>query len=76
MFRKMVIFYGQELSSSRPPPNWITTLCRLSKTAYLIYPHLPPITEGRSSIRNVRTRRAMVTGSYLSQYAENKRKYL
>jgi hypothetical protein len=39
-----------------------------------MYSQLPSITEGRSSIRNLRTRRAVVTGSHLSQYADNRRK--
>jgi hypothetical protein len=48
------------------PPSWRTTPCRLSATVYLIYSELPSISAGRSSIRNLRTRHAVVTGTHLS----------
>jgi hypothetical protein len=40
MFRNMIRFYGEELLETRPTPNWKTTPCRLSATAYLIYSQL------------------------------------
>jgi len=33
----MIRFYGEELLAPRPTPNWRTTPCRLSATAYSIY---------------------------------------
>jgi hypothetical protein len=63
MFRKTVIFYGEELLAPRPTPNWRTTLCRLSATAYSMDSQLPSISGGRSSILNLRTRHAMVTAT-------------
>jgi hypothetical protein len=48
------------------PPIWRITPCRLSATAYSKYSQLPPISGGRSSIRNLRTRHAVVTGTHLS----------
>ena len=44
------------------PPSWRTTPCRLSATVYSIYSHLPSIA---SSICNLRTRHAVVTGTPL-----------
>jgi hypothetical protein len=35
MFRKLLSFYGEELSSLAQPPSWGTTPCRLSVTHYL-----------------------------------------
>jgi hypothetical protein len=43
------------------PPSWRTTPCRLSATAYSIYSQLPSISGGLPSIRNLRTRHAVVT---------------
>ena len=48
------------------PPSWSTSPCRLSATAYSIYSQLPSRSGGRSSIRNLRTRHAVVTGTDLS----------
>jgi hypothetical protein len=48
------------------PPNWRITPCRLSATAYSIHSQLLSISAGRSSIRNLRTRHAVVTGTHLS----------
>ena len=49
-------------------PSWRTTLCRLSVTAYLIYLQLPSTPGGRSSIRNLRTRHTVVTGTDYDYY--------
>jgi hypothetical protein len=43
------------------PPSWRTTSCRLSATAYSIYSQLPSVPGGLPSIRNLRTRHAVVT---------------
>ena len=45
LFRNKVSFYGEELLALRPTPNWKTTPCRLSETAYSIYSQLPSILE-------------------------------
>jgi hypothetical protein len=58
-FVTWLIFYS-ELLTPRPTP------CRLSATAYSIYSQLPSISGGRSSIRNLRTRHAVVTVTHLS----------
>jgi hypothetical protein len=39
-FVASLYFYG-ELLAPRPTPSWRSTLCRLSATAYSIYPQLP-----------------------------------
>jgi len=49
------------------PPSWMTTPFRLSATAFLIYSQLPFLSEAVSSIRNLRTRHAVVTGTNLSR---------
>jgi hypothetical protein len=59
VFRNIVFFYGEELLAPRPTPKLEDHPCRLSATAYL---QLPSIFGGRSSIRNPRTRHAVVTG--------------
>jgi hypothetical protein len=62
-----IIFFGEELLAPRPnPPSWRTTPCRLSATAYSKYSQLSSISGGRSSIRNLRTRHAVVIGTHLS----------
>jgi hypothetical protein len=43
------------------PPFWNTTPFRLSAADYSIYLQLPSIAGGHSSIRNLRTRHAVVT---------------
>jgi len=44
--------------------SWRTTLCRFSATASKCSPR-PSISVGRSSIRNLRTHHAIVTGTHL-----------
>jgi hypothetical protein len=44
-----------------------TAPCRLSATAYSKYLQLPSISAGRSSIHNLSTRHAVVTGTHLSR---------
>jgi hypothetical protein len=60
-FVKIKNFYGEGLRPHAQPPSWITTPCRLSATAYSIYSQLPSVPEGLPSIRNLRTRHAVVT---------------
>jgi hypothetical protein len=45
----------------------MTTPCQLSATAYSMYSQLPSITWGRSSIRNLTTHHAMLTGTHLTR---------
>jgi hypothetical protein len=54
------------------PPNWRTTLCRLSATAYSIYSQLPSVSGGLLSIRNLRTRHAVVTRDPSNTYIYNR----
>jgi hypothetical protein len=66
LYRNIIIFYGEELLAPRLTPKVEDPPCRLSATAYSMYSQLPSITGGRSSIRNLRTRHAVVTGSHLT----------
>jgi hypothetical protein len=66
LFRNMVFFTMRTCQHLAQPPSWRTTPCRLSATAYPMYSQLPSISGGRSSIRNPRTRHAVVTGTHLS----------
>jgi len=50
--------------STLPSPNWRTTPCPLSATAYLLYSPLLRISGGRSSICNLRTRHNMLPGTH------------
>jgi hypothetical protein len=54
-------FYGEGLLAPRPTPSWRTTPRRLPAIAYSIYSHLPSVSRGLPSIRNPRTRHAVVT---------------
>jgi hypothetical protein len=64
VFRNMVIFYGEELLAPCPTPKLEDHPCRLSTTAYSMYSQLPSISGGRSSICNLRTHHAVVTGTH------------
>jgi hypothetical protein len=44
-FVNRIRFNGEELLAPRPSPNWRTTPCRSSATAYSIYSQLPSILE-------------------------------
>jgi hypothetical protein len=46
-YRNMLFFYSGVLLAPAQHPSWITTPCRLSATAYSIYPQLPSISGGR-----------------------------
>jgi hypothetical protein len=67
IFRNMINFYGERFLPPPQPLTWRTTPCRLSTTAYSVYSQLSSISGGRSSIRNLRTRHAVVTGTHLSR---------
>jgi len=54
------------VSTSPNLPNWRTTPCQLSATAYSRYSQLPSIYGGHSSTRNLRTRHAVATRTHLS----------
>jgi hypothetical protein len=66
IFRYMIQFLRWGVVNLAQPPSWRTNPCRLSATAYSKYSQQPSITGGRSSIRNLRTRHAVVTGTHLS----------
>jgi hypothetical protein len=46
--------------------GWRTTSCRFSAAACSLYSQLPSIAEGRSSVHNLRTHHALVTGTHLT----------
>jgi hypothetical protein len=48
------------------PQSWRTTPCQLPVTTYSMYSQLPSITGGCSSIRNLRTCHAVVTGTHFT----------
>ena len=60
-FRNTAIVYGKEVLS------WRITPSRQSATAYSVHSQLPSISAGRSSIRSLTTRHAVVTGTQLSR---------
>jgi hypothetical protein len=47
--------------SHAQPPSWRTTPCQLSATSYSIHSQLPSVPGELPSIRNLRTRHAVVT---------------
>jgi hypothetical protein len=59
-------FYGEGLLSPLPTPKLEDHPCHLSATAYSIYLQPPSIAGDRSSIRNMKTPQAVVTGSHLT----------
>jgi hypothetical protein len=65
-FRKKSTFYDEELLAPRPTPKLEDR--PLSAVRDCLFIILPPTlhTEGGSSIRNLRTRHAVVTGTHLS----------
>ena len=65
-FLKSEVFTARSCEHLAQPPSWRTTSCRLSTTAYSIYSQLSLHIGGRSSIRNLRTRHAVLTGTHLS----------
>ena len=67
MFRNMIRFYGEELSAIRPIPKLEDhPLSALRDCLFSIFTTTFHI-GGRSCIRNLRTRHAVVTGTHLSR---------
>jgi len=66
MVRNVTRFYGEELLAPRPTPKLEDhTLSAVRDCSFNIFAATHH-TGGRSSIRNPRTRRAVVTGTHLS----------
>ena len=66
MFRNIVSFYGEELLASRPTQKLeYHPLSAVRDRLFNIFAATLHI-GGRSSIRNLRTRHAVVTGTHLS----------
>jgi hypothetical protein len=68
MLRNRFIFYGEGLLAHGQPPSWRTTPCRLSAASYSMYSQLTSIAGGRPSIRDPRTRHAVVTGTHQTSW--------
>jgi hypothetical protein len=67
MFRNIIIFYGEELLAPRPTPKLeVHPLSAVRDCLFNIFA-ATSITGGRSSIRNLRTRHAVVTGTHLTR---------
>ena len=66
MFCKKESFYCDEFSAPRPTPSFRTTPSRLSANDYSNIFAVTLHLGGHPSIRNVRTRHAVVTGTHLS----------
>ena len=67
MFRKKARFYGEDLSAHRPTPKLEDyDLSAVRDYLFNIFAAALHI-GGRSSIRNLRTRHAEVTGTHLSR---------
>jgi hypothetical protein len=66
MIRNMIRFYGEKLLASRPTPKLenhpLSAVRDCLLNIFAVTLHI----EGRYSIRNLRTRHAVVTGTYLS----------
>jgi len=67
MFLNVPTFTVRSCLAPRPKRSWSTTSCRVSATTHWIYLQLPSISGGRSSIRKLRTRHAVLTGTHLSR---------
>jgi hypothetical protein len=68
MFRNNVSFYGEELSAPHPTPKLeYHSLSAVRDCLFNIVAATLHI-GGRSSIRNMRTRHAVVTGTHLSRF--------
>jgi hypothetical protein len=68
MFRNIIIFYGEELLAPRPTPKLeVHPLSAVRDCLFNIFA-ATSITGGRSSIRNLRTRHAVVTGTHLTRH--------
>jgi hypothetical protein len=67
MSRNIVLFTARSCWRLAQTLRWRITPCQLSAAAYSIYSQLPSISGGRFSIRNLRTRHGVVTGTHLSR---------
>jgi hypothetical protein len=65
-FSEKLDFRSEDLLAANAFSNWRTTTYRLSATARSIYSQLPSYLKAVSSIRNPRTRHALVTGTHIS----------
>ena len=67
MFRNRIRFYGEELLAPRPTPKLedhpLSAVCDCLFSTFVATVHV----EERYSIRNLRTRYAVVTGTHLSR---------
>ena len=64
MFRNMAMFVRWGVVNTSPNSlSWSTSSCPLTATAYSVYSQLPSICGGRSSVCNLKTRRAVVTAT-------------
>jgi hypothetical protein len=68
------IFYGEGLLAPRPNPSWRSTHCRLSATAYSIHSQLTSVSGGLPSIRNLRTRHDVATGTHITYKLQKQNK--
>jgi len=69
MIRNKASFYGEDLSTPRPTPKLKDhTLSAIRDCLFIIFAATLDIGV-RSSIRNLRTRHAMVTGTNLSRFS-------
>jgi len=66
MFRNKANFYGEELSTTRPTPRLDYPLSAVRDRLFNIFAATLH-TGGRSSIRNLRTRHAVVTRTHSSR---------
>jgi hypothetical protein len=66
LLEQIYFLWSRVGSPTLNPPSWWTIPCRLSAVAYSIYSQLTSIAGGRSSIRNLRTRHLVVTGTHLT----------
>jgi hypothetical protein len=64
MLRNVVSLYGKDLLAPRPTSK-LEDHPLLAAREYLVYSQLPSITGGHSSMCNLRTCHAMVTGAHL-----------
>jgi len=67
MFRKYVSFHGEELTSPRPTPKMMDHPLSAVRNCLLNIFAATFRTGGRSSIRNLRMRPAVVPGTHLSR---------
>jgi len=72
MFHNKIFFYGEELLASGPTPKLEDHPLQAIRDCLCNIFAAPLHTGGRSSIHNLRTRPAVVTGTQLSRFAIKK----